>query len=302
MELRHLRYFVAVAEAGSLSEAAEKKLHTSQPSLSRQIRDMEYEVGVALFTRSATGVVMTAAGRAYLDHARIALAQVDAAREAARRAAQPAKRSFAVGFQTGVEIDWLPAVTKVLRDELRSLELNVSSDYSPDLADALMRGKIDAAFMRIEPEFPELTFVPVAQEALIVLMPSDHRLSALDEIDPHAFVGEIFISGSRKARVLRSVTEDFLKRSGVDITPTHGVDNIAVAITLVASTRGLSLMPAYAKNMLPWSVVSRPLKGEAPTIDLAVAYSKSNSSPILQLFLSKLGDLKEYAASAGGSD
>jgi LysR family transcriptional regulator, hca operon transcriptional activator len=160
-----------------------------------------------------------------------------------------------------------------------------------------MRGKIDAAFMRIEPGFSELTFVPVAQEALIVLMPSDHRLTALDEIDPQAFVGEIFISGSRKAGVLRRVTEDFLKRSGVDITPTHGVDNIAVAITLVASTRGLSLMPAYAKNMLPWSVVSRPLKGEVPTIELALAYSKVNASPILKLLLSKLGDLKAHAAS-----
>jgi LysR family hca operon transcriptional activator len=74
-------------------------------------------VGVPLLTRSVTGVVMTAAGRAYLDHARIAIAQVDAAREAARRASQPTKRSFAVGFQTGVEIDWLPAVTKVLRRE-----------------------------------------------------------------------------------------------------------------------------------------------------------------------------------------
>ena len=145
--------------------------------------------------------------------------------------------------------------------------------------------------MRIEPEFPDLTFVPVAQEALIVLMPSDHRLTALDEIDPKALVGEIFISGSRKAGVLRRVTEDFLKRSGVDIAPTHGVDNIAVAITLVASTRGLSLMPAYAKNMLPWSVVSRPLKGEAPMIDLAVGYSKSNSSPILKLFLSRLDEV-----------
>jgi LysR family hca operon transcriptional activator len=297
MELRHLRYFVAVVEAGSLSEAAEKKLHTSQPSLSRQIRDMEYEVGVPLLTRSVTGVVMTAAGRAYLDHARIALAQVDAAREAAQRAAQPTKRSFAVGFQTGVEIDWLPAVTKVLRHELCNLELNVSSDYSPDLADALMRGKIDAAFMRIEPGFSELTFVPVAQEALVVLMPSDHRLTALDEIDPQAFVGEIFISGSRKAGVLRRVTEEFLKRSGVDITPTHGVDNIAVAITLVASTRGLSLMPAYAKNMLPWSVVSRPLKGAVPTIELALAYSKANASPILKLLLAKLGDLKAHTAS-----
>jgi LysR family hca operon transcriptional activator len=291
MELRHLRYFVAVVEAGSLSEAAEKKLHTSQPSLSRQIRDMEYEVGVALLTRSVTGVVMTAAGRAYLEHARIALAQVDAAREAARRAAQPSKRSFAIGFQTGLEIDWLPAVTKLLRDELRTLELNVSSDYSPDLADALMRGKIDAAIMRAEPDFPELTFVPIAQEPLIVLMPSDHRLTALDEIDPQAFVGEIFISGSRKARVLRRVTEDFLKRSGIDIVPTHGVDNIAVAITLVASTRGLSLMPAYAKNMLPWSVVSRPLKGEAPTIDIAIGYSAVNASPILKLFLSRVDDL-----------
>jgi LysR family hca operon transcriptional activator len=291
MELRHLRYFVAVVEAGSLSEAAEKKLHTSQPSLSRQIRDMEYEVGVPLLTRSVTGVVMTAAGRAYLDHARIALAQVDAAREAARRAAQPSKRSFAVGFLTGVEIDWVPAVTKVLCDELRNLELNVSSDYSPDLADALMRGKIDAALMRVEPDFPELTFVPIAQEPLIVLMPSDHRLTALPEIDPRDFVGEIFISGSRKAKVLHRVTEDCLKRSGVDIAPTHGVDNIAMAITLVASMRGLSLMPAYAKNMLPWSVVSRPLKGEAPMIDLAIGYSTANASPILKLFLSRVDDL-----------
>jgi LysR family transcriptional regulator, hca operon transcriptional activator len=198
-----------------------------------------------------------------------------------------------------VEIDWLPAVTKVLRDELRNLELNVSSDYSPDLADALMRGKIDAAFTRIEPDFPELTFVPLAQEPLIVLMPSDHRLTALDEIEPQALVGEIFISGSKKARVLRRVTEEFLKHAGVEITPTHGVDNIAVAITLVASTRGLSLMPAYAKNMLPWSVVSRPLKGEPPTIDLALAYSNSNASPILKFLISKLADLKAHAAPKG---
>jgi len=296
MELRHLRYFVAVVEAGSLTEAAEKRLHTSQPSLSRQIRDLEYEVGFELLTRSASGVVMTAAGRAFIDHARIALAQVEAAREAARRAAQPGKRTFAVGFQTGVEMDWLPAVTKILRDELRNLELNVSSDYSPDLADALRRGKIDAAIIRVEPNFPELTFVPVAEEALIVLMPSDHPLTVLDEIDPHALIGEIFISGSKKAAVLRRVTEEFLKRAGVDITPTHGVDNIAVAISLVASTRGLSLMPAYAKNLLPWSVVSRPLKGASPTIELALAYSNSNESPILKLLLSKIGDLQVQAA------
>ena len=297
MELRHLRYYVAVVEAGSLTEAAEKKLHTSQPSLSRQIRDLEHHVGTELLTRTASGVVPTAAGRAFLDHARLALAQVDAALEAARRAAKPAKHTFAVGFQTGMEIGWLPAVTKVLRDELRNIELIVSSDYSPDLADALMRGKLDAALLRVEPQFPALSYTAIAQEPLVVLMPSDHYLTSYDEINPQAFVGEIFISGSRKATVLRRVTEDFLMRAGIDITPAHGVDNIAMAISLVASTRGLSLMPAYAKNWLPWSVVSRPLKGEIPTIDLVVGYSNTNSSPILKLLLSRLGELISHARS-----
>src|SRR5712691_4661530 len=93
MELRHLRYFIAVAEEGSLTLAAEKRLHTAQPSLSRQIRDLEYEVGVQLMSRSVHGIELTAAGRAFLDHARLALAQVEAAREAARRAAEPIKQS-----------------------------------------------------------------------------------------------------------------------------------------------------------------------------------------------------------------
>jgi len=101
MELRHLRYFVAVAEEGSLTLAAEKRLHTAQPSLSRQIRDLEYEVGVQLMTRSVHGIELTTAGRAFLDHARLALTQAEAATEAARRAAQPPRALFAIGFHTG---------------------------------------------------------------------------------------------------------------------------------------------------------------------------------------------------------
>src|ERR1700753_1967463 len=105
MELRHIRYFVAVAEEGSLTVAAERRLHTSQPSLSRQIRDLEYEVGVPLLTRSVHGVVLTASGKAFLDHARLALSQGEAAREAARRAGRPEKPTFALGFLTGQEMD-----------------------------------------------------------------------------------------------------------------------------------------------------------------------------------------------------
>src|SRR5947207_7148835 len=137
MELRHLRYFAAVADAGSLTVAAEQKLHTSQPSLSRQIRDLEQEVGVQLMNRSVQGIELTAAGRAFLDHARLALTQAEAAKEAARRAARPAKATFALGFLRGTEMDWLSDVMRILTDELPNIEVTVSSGYSPDLANAL---------------------------------------------------------------------------------------------------------------------------------------------------------------------
>jgi LysR family hca operon transcriptional activator len=290
MELRHLRYFVAVVEERSLTTAAEQRLHTSQPSLSRQIRDLEYEVGTELLSRSVHGVALTAAGKAFLDHARLALMQVDAAVEAARRTAQPARTTFAVGFQTGHEMNWLPQVMHVLRDELTNIEVKVTSDYSPDLAEALARGRLDLAFLRVQPGY-DLEYHVVDREPLVVLMPSDHRLVANEAIHPREFVGEIFIGGANKAAVLGAVTEDYLRRSGVDVKLAHGVDNLAMAMSLVASTRGLALMPAYARNLMPSSVVSRPLEGEAPTIELAAGYSKSNTSPILELFLSRLDEL-----------
>src|ERR1700739_1548047 len=108
MELRHLRYFVAIAEEGSLTVAARKRLHTAQPSLSRQIRDLEYEVGAQLLIRSVHGIELTAAVRPFRDHARLALTQAEAAGEAPRRAAQPVKPTLAMGFQIGQERVWLP--------------------------------------------------------------------------------------------------------------------------------------------------------------------------------------------------
>jgi LysR family transcriptional regulator, hca operon transcriptional activator len=125
MELRHLRYFVAVAEAGSLTVAAEKTLHTAQPSLSR--RDLEYEVGVPLMNRSVHGVELTAAGRAFLDHARLALAQVEAATAAAQRAAHPEQRTLALGFLSGCEPEWLPGV-------MCRMAAESSRDTGPSLA------------------------------------------------------------------------------------------------------------------------------------------------------------------------
>jgi len=291
MELRHLRYFVAVAEAGSLTVAAARKLHTSQPSLSRQIRDLESELGAQLLTRRARGIELTPAGRAFLDHARSVLAQVDAAAEAARRVAHPGKPCFVMGFLTGHELTWMPEALQILRDELPNIDVMISSQYSPLLADGLSQGKIDAAFLRRERGAPDLAFRLLVKEPLVVVLPSNHRLAALKAISPQDLVGETFVTVSGTAPVLRVIIDDYLKRSGIDITPAHEADHLAMGMSLIASTRGVGLLPAYAQNFLPSSVTSRPLRGDTPSIDLVLGYKKSNKSPILKLLLSRLDEL-----------
>jgi LysR family hca operon transcriptional activator len=299
MELRHLRYFIAVAEEGSLTLAAEERLHTAQPSLSRQIRDLEYEVGVQLMSRSVHGIELTAAGKAFLDHARLALTQAEAAKEAARRAARPAKPTFALGVLTGKEINWLPEAMRILHDELPNIEVTVSSQNSPDLADALIRGRLDAAFMRPEQRADELVYRRLITEPFVVMFPSDHHLAAHDAVELREIVGETFIIPSKTAPTSRVAIEDYLKRSGLDIIPDHEVDNITHAVSVIASTGAVALLPAYPNNLLPRSVTSRPIRGDAPTIDLVVGYNKANRSPTLKLFLSRVDDLSAQMSSKG---
>ena len=291
MELRHLRYFVAVAEAESLTVAAKRKLHTSQPSLSRQIRDLEEEIGAELLTRRARGIELTPAGRVFLDHARSVLSQVEAATEAARRVVHPAKPCFVMGFLTGHELTWMPEALRILRDELPNVDVMISSQYSPLLANGLSKGTIDAAVLRREKSVPGLAFRLLVKEPLMVILPSDHPLAARQAIRPGDLVGETFVTVSNTAPVLRQVIDGYLKRSGINITPAHEVDHLAMAMSLIASTGGLGLLPAYAQNFLPRSVTSRPLQGDPPTVDLVLGYNKANQSPVLKLLLSRLDEL-----------
>ncbi len=266
-------------------------LHTSQPSLSRQIRDLEDEVGAQLLTRSARGVELTPAGRAFLSHARSVLAQVEAAGEAARRVAHPAKPCFSMGFLTGHELTWMPEALQILRHELPNIDVMISSQYSPLLANGLSKGKIDAAFLRRERGAPDLAFRLLVKEPLVVVLPGDHRLAALKAIRIQELVGEAFVTVSQTAPVLRAVIDNYLKRSGIKITPAHEADHVTMAMSLIASTRGVALLPTYALNFLPSSITSRPLKGDAPTVELVLGYKKSNQSPILKLLLSRLDEL-----------
>ena len=293
MDLRHLRYFVAVAEEGSLTVAAEKRLHTAQPSLSRQMRDLEAELGCTLLIRGAKGIALTAAGEVFLDHARVVLRQAEAAIAATRRAAIPAKASFVLGFLTGHEFDWLGAVMRIMRDELPTTEVVILSLSSPDLADGLARGRIDLAFLRHERNAPGIVFTRLIDEPLIVLMPADHRLAIRDTITAQDIAGEELVGVPRdKSPALRAVTDAYGKTLGIDLTPDHDVDNLSMAISLVASTGGIALMPLYARNLLPTSVIARPLAGVPPTIDLSLGYNEANTSPLLKTIVSRIGELK----------
>jgi LysR family transcriptional regulator, hca operon transcriptional activator len=300
MELRHLRYFVAVAEEGSLTNAAERRLHTAQPSLSRQIRDLELEVGVKLLERSARGIALTASGRTFLDHARLALLQVEAAGEAARRAAQPDKAAFVIGFLAGQELVWLPEALRILREEQPDIDITLASQPSPELAGGLMRGKVDVAFLRREKDAPGVAFKPLAKEPLVVVLPANHRLAGAKEVRLRDLAGETYITPTRVAPALKAAIGSYAAKKGVVLTPAFDGENLSSVLSLVTSTGGVTLLPLYVRLMLPPSVVIRPLEGEAPTIDLVLGYSRSNTSALLKRFLSRADEL--VASVGSGSE
>lgn len=196
-----------------------------------------------------------------------------------------------MGFLTNHELTWMPEAFRILRDELPNIDVMISSQYSPQLANALLKGTVDAAFLRREQGMPELAFRLLVKEPLVVVLPSAHRLAALKAISPADLVGETFVTVSHSAPVLRGVIDNYLKRSRINLMPAHEVDHVVMAMSLIASTRGVALLPAYAQNFLSRSVTSRPLKGNAPTVDLVLGYKKSNESSILKLLLTRLDEL-----------
>ncbi|GAB0118966.1 LysR family transcriptional regulator [Acidisoma sp. 7E03] len=291
MELRHLRYFVAVAEEGSLLTAAQRRLNTSQPSLSRQIRDLEAEIGIPLLERQARGVALTAAGKVFLDHAKLALLQVDAAVDGARRVARPEKPVLAMGFLVGLEVMWLPHLLRMIRQEAPEIEITLCSQSSPDLALSLMRGKLDLAFLRPEKQSLGVSFKLLAKEPLIVVLPAGHPLAAQRKIRPEQLARESFVSSSRTSPILQTVIEDYAQRTGIVLKPRYEAENISSAMSLVASSGGLTLVPLYAQNMLAPNVVARALEGEPPTVELMLGYNEANASPVLRRLLARLEEL-----------
>jgi len=172
-------------------------------------------------------------------------------------------------------------------------EIDLKIDTPP------LRGKIDLAFLRPEKQAPGLKFRPLRKDPLIVLMPRDHALAARNSIRPQDIAGETFIGVSPiRAPTLWAVINDYVKPVGVK--PDHQAENLAMAISLVASTGGVSLLPLYAQKLLPKTVVSRPIQGAPPMVDLVIGYNEANTSPLLKFLLSKVDELKFRVSKTDG--
>jgi len=291
MELRHLRYFIAVAEEGSLLQAAERRLHIAQPSLSRQVRDLEMELGVKLLERKARGIELTAAGRVFLDHARLALMQIEVACEAARNTERPHKPGFGLGFLPGQEVIWLAEALRILREEAPDVDVTITTKSSPELANALMQGEIDMALLRRETRTAGLDFKFLIKEPLVAILPARHRLARHKTVRPEDICREDFISTARAAPVLKTVIEEYAAKIGIKLKQIYDAETLSGGMSLVASTSGFTLLPIYVQNALIPSVVARPLHGDVPTIDLVMGYNKSNTSPLLKRFLLRADEL-----------
>lgn len=276
MELRHLRYFVAVAEEGSLSEAARTRLHTAQSSLSRQLRDLENEVGVQLLERRSRGIVLTQSGMRFLEHSREILARIDEAVNDTRGV----RTVLRVGSLPGLEPEVLPRVTELAQAHAPDVEVRIVSASSSRLVEQLRAGELDMALMRQVQDATDLHFEQVGSHRIVVLLPACHVLARNDAVSLGDLREQTYIAISQRAApAVRGAVDAWCQQQGVTLMPSHSADSIASGIALILTTHGFSIMPEYAGRLIPSAVIVRPLVEEPYPIPLLIAYRPKNPTP-----------------------
>ena len=261
MELRHLRYCVAVADEESFSRAA-TRLRVAQPALSRQIKALEQEVGVTLFRRLSRGVALTEPGRIFMDVARAVLADVEAAVQKTRRAARGEIGLLRIGFTGSASLH--PFVTRAIRD-YRTLYPHVDVELVEEATASLLArfraNRLDVAFLRPAPgEVDHLWATPVLTEPLVVAMPSEHPQAARKRVDLKLLAGEEFILYPRQnGRALFDLIVSACRDAGFSPKVLQIAPQLTSIVNLVATGIGLSIVPASIAQVTTTGVVYRPL-------------------------------------------
>lgn len=297
MELRHLRYFVAVAEELHFSRAA-ARLHIAQPPLSQQIRHLEHELGVALFTRTRRRVELTAAGRAFLDESRRMLEQVERAARIAQRVGGGEVGQLAIGFVPSADLDLLPRVLGVWHARFPDVELELQTMLPAAQVDALLGGAIQVGFVRMPVAARGLVVEPIESEPLVAVLPARHRLARRAEVAIADLAGDPILSFPRHvAPGYYDVIISACRAAGFTPRVIHP-GSMQTNLALVSAGLGVSLLPASIRNLRRAGVVYRPMAAPVPVVDMAVVWRRDERSPVVPAFL----DVVRAAVRRGGRD
>lgn len=282
MELRHLRYFVAAAEALNISQAA-KHLHVSQPPLSRQIRDLEHEIGTALFDRGHKKLKLTPAGEYFLQEAKKILLQAQRAARLAKAAGRGQAGQMTIAFLSPLGGMFLPRILRAFSQKFPLVDVDLVEMVPREQLEALLDHRIDLAFVaKAEVESAkEFAFEPVMEVELRLALAPEHRLAKLRHIPLAKLEEERFIIFKRSAA---PATHDFLLRlcrsAGFEPNVVKQSDRAQSILDLVAAGVGVSIVPEHFQRYQA-DLVLRPLVPSPATLSLCAVWRQNDQSPAL---------------------
>lgn len=288
MELRHLRYFITVAEELNFSKAA-LKLYTAQPSLSQQIKDLEEDVGVRLLNRTKRKVELTEEGAVFLEQARLTLAQADKAVAMARQVSKSKQQLLRIGFVPVAEMKIFPYVLPNLRVQNPDLKIELMSLNNNDQMRRLKKGELDISFTRNNFQSDEIESKFVLREPLIFILPKEHPLAKYERIPVRALDGvDFIIPAEEESKTLHDTILNFAAEHLIQLNIVQKADNILFNINSIGMGLGCTILPAYIAPLIMQNTVIRPLDIELPSLDLFVSYRKNSNAATVDKFIELL--------------
>ena len=290
MELRQLRYFVAIAEEGGFSRAAQR-LHVSQPPLSTQIRNLEKEIGARLLMRSNRGVSLTAAGQVYYDEIRAILARLDSARTKALQADRGDVGLLSVGFVSTADYGILPPALKSFRARFPLVEVQLHELTTDAQIRELRATRLDLGVGLAPVEEPDLEFRRILREELVLAAPSDHPATRRDTVDLRTLSKASFIVPPRDiAPGLYDLTISRCRSAGFAPRIVQNARQMQTVIGLVSCGMGLALVPASVRNLQRTGVSYMRLRGRPARVELGILRRRGSVNPLSEHFIAALHD------------